>query len=41
MLCVTKQAAQRKDPAVTMFIGPSMKAVPLEIGVVSEGWWTR
>lgn len=31
------RAFETDDPAVTMFIGPSTKAVPLEIGVVSDG----
>lgn len=31
------RAFQTDDPAVTMFVGPSSKAEPLEIGVVTDG----
>lgn len=30
------RAFETDDPAVTMFIGPSRKAEPLEIGVVTD-----
>jgi len=30
------RAFQTDDPAVTMFIGPSATAVPLEVGVVAD-----
>ena len=30
------QAFETDDPAVTMFIGPSLTAEPLEVGVVTD-----
>ena len=32
-----RQAFETDDPAGAMFMGPSTTAVPLEIGVVSDG----